>query len=277
MEHAPTPLSEKATYATVPRTGVKYALLIGINYFNTPNELAGCLDDIIDVKAFLLTRGFAEQNMIILMDSPPTGEQVASADASSPTRENIISAMKWATKRTIAGDTLYIHYSGHGSREIDRNGDEKDGKDECICPVDCDVAGMIIDDLMYDILVKNLPAGVKLRAVFDSCHSGSCLDLPVRYSELGKVERENYTSSGANVIFISGCKDKQTSADSSFNGRPNGAMTWAFLTAMKSSSRVMPWTDFCGTLRQLLKKNGYSQIPQLCAETASAFAGAVDL
>jgi hypothetical protein len=272
---SPIHTSEKASHATKPHAGVKYALLIGINYFNTPNELAGCLDDIIDVKAFLLTRGFAEQNMVVMMDSPSTDKPV---DASFPTRENIISAMKLAAKRTVAGDTLYIHYSGHGSTETDRNGDEKDGNDECICPVDCDVAGMLIDDLMYDILVKNLPAGVKLRAVFDSCHSGSCLDLPVRYSELGKVERENYTSAPADVIFISGCKDKQTSADSSFNGRPNGAMTWAFLAAMKSLGRVTPpWTDFCGTLRQLLKKNGYSQIPQLCAETSSAFTRSVDL
>jgi hypothetical protein len=44
----------------------------------------------------------------------------------------------------------------------------------------------------------------------------------------------------ADVIMLSGyrhakcrCKDSQTSADSSFNGRSSGAMTFSFLEAMR--------------------------------------------
>lgn len=32
--------------------------------------------------------------------------------------------------------------------------------------------------VMHDIMVKPLPAGCRLTAIFDSCHSGSSLDLP---------------------------------------------------------------------------------------------------
>src|SRR5271170_4608756 len=34
---------------------------------------------------------------------------------------------------------------------------------------------------MHDILVKPLPAGCRLTALFDCCHSGSVLDLPYEY------------------------------------------------------------------------------------------------
>jgi hypothetical protein len=60
-------------------------------------------------------------------------------------------------------------------------GDEADGYDETICPVDYQQAGMISDDELHAILCRNLPAGCRLTAIFDCCHSGSALDLPFTY------------------------------------------------------------------------------------------------
>lgn len=37
-------------------------------------------------------------------------------------------------------------------------------------------------------------------------------------------------TSHADVISWSGCKDSQTSADTSMQGQPTGAMSWAFIT-----------------------------------------------
>ena len=48
--------------------------------------------------------------------------------------------------------TLFFHYSGHGSYIKDENGDEVDGKDECLCPIDYAYSGMIIDDEIKGIL-----------------------------------------------------------------------------------------------------------------------------
>ena len=71
-------------------------------------------------------------------------------------------------KNTIAlgsfGCLLFI-FVGHGSRVRDTSGDEDDGYDECLCPVDCHSAGMIIDDQLYDILVRNLAQGVHMVAL----------------------------------------------------------------------------------------------------------------
>ena len=71
------------------------------------------------------------------------------------------------------------------------DGDEDDGYDEVIYPVDFRVNGHIVDDEMHLIMVKSLPPGVRLTAIFDSCHSGSALDLPYIYSTQGVLKEPN--------------------------------------------------------------------------------------
>ena len=51
------------------------------------------------------------------------------------------------------GDAIFLHYSGHGTKIRDDDGDEADGYDEALCPRDFQSAGMIRDDDLYDILV----------------------------------------------------------------------------------------------------------------------------
>jgi hypothetical protein len=40
-------------------------------------------------------------------------------------------------------------------------------------------------------MVKPLPPGCRLTAIFDSCHSGTALDLPYVYSTEGKIKEPN--------------------------------------------------------------------------------------
>lgn len=80
---------------------------------------------------------------------------------------------------------------GHGGQTADLDGDEEDGYDEVIYPVDFRVAGHIVDDEMHNIMVKPLAPGVRLTAIFDSCHSGSALDLPYIYSTQGVLKEPN--------------------------------------------------------------------------------------
>ena len=58
-------------------------------------------------------------------------------------------------------DSLFLHYSGHGGQTFDLNGDEEDGLDEFICPVDYNSAGYIIDDDLKTLLSKKLLKGVR--------------------------------------------------------------------------------------------------------------------
>ena len=71
------------------------------------------------------------------------------------------------------------------------DGDEPDGYDEVIYPVDFRQYGHITDDEMHRIMVQPLQAGVRLTAIFDSCHSGTALDLPYIYSTQGMIKAPN--------------------------------------------------------------------------------------
>ncbi|GES94302.1 peptidase C14 [Rhizophagus clarus] len=93
---------------------------------------------------------------------------------------------------------------GHGGQAPDLDGDEDDGYDETIMPLDFQKNGQIIDDTMHDIMVRPLPPGVRLTAIFDSCHSGTALDLPYIYSTHGKVKEPNLLSEGSNAIMNAG-------------------------------------------------------------------------
>jgi len=251
------------------------ALLIGINYFGTSSELKGCHQDIEDVRAYLANLGPVEFH--IMLDDP---NDLSFALPTCPTKANITAKMKELVSQCRPGNTLYVHYSGHGTYKWDRSGDERDGKDECICPVDCDTAGMLIDDELNDILVKALPTGAKLRVVFDSCHSGSALDLPVRWVAGTSCVAENKDVRALDCMFLSGCKDAQTSADASFGGRSNGALTWAYLQALRDNKKAKvkyTWRNLGELIRVKLMNEGFDQVPQLGMQKNTDLLKTVDL
>lgn len=114
--------------------------------------------------------GFDEENITVLMDD---GEHPM------PTRANIMAAYKKVVAESEDGDAIFLHFSGHGTKLADDNGDEDDGYDEALVPVDFqEGADMIRDDVLYDTIIKPLPKGVHVVSLMDCCHSGTILDLP---------------------------------------------------------------------------------------------------
>jgi len=67
------------------------------------------------------------------------------------------------------------------------SGQEVDGQDETIIPIDYEKAGQIVDDDLHEILVAGLPKGVRLTAIMDCCHSGSVFDLPYTVSTQSRI------------------------------------------------------------------------------------------
>jgi hypothetical protein len=79
----------------------------------------------------------------------------------SPTKDNMIAAYKKIVSECEAGDALFLHYSGHGAKIRDDDfGEEEDGYDESLVPLDYQKKGMIRDDDLYEIIVKGMPVGV---------------------------------------------------------------------------------------------------------------------
>ncbi|KAK4136192.1 hypothetical protein BT67DRAFT_491658 [Trichocladium antarcticum] len=283
-------------------TGRRKALLIGINYFNQRGQLRGCINDVRNMSAYLVENfGYKREDMVILTDDQQN-------PMSQPTKQNILRAMHWLVKDARPNDALFFHYSGHGGQTKDLDGDEEDGYDEVIYPVDFRQTGHITDDEMHRIMVLQLTAGVRLTAIFDSCHSGTALDLPYIYSTQGILKEPNLAkeagqgllsavsaysrgdlggvannilgffkkastgdeayartlaikSSSADVVMFSGSKDDQTSADATIASQATGAMSWAFITALKKNPQ-QSYVQLLNSIRDELETR-YTQKPQL--------------
>lgn len=121
-----------------------------------------------------------------------------------PTRANMIAAMQWLVRDAQPNDSLFFHYSGHGGQTPDLDGDEDDGNDEVIYPLDHKTAGFIVDDDIHTIMVKPLPPGCRLTAIFDSCHSGTAMDLPYIYSTEGKIKEPNLLAEAGQGLMSAG-------------------------------------------------------------------------
>lgn len=145
----------------------KFALLVGINYYGTPSQLSGCINDCNNVKKFLIEKcGFKESEILMIVDDGST--------ALKPTKKNIEEGFTTLVQKALSGcEFLWFSYSGHGSYQNDTNGDEADGRDELLCPVDYDTNGFIVDDDIYNNLVSKLPQSTTLVSVMDCCHSGT--------------------------------------------------------------------------------------------------------
>lgn len=155
------PLDIGQTFDVVPpscENGTRRALMIGINYTgHAQGVLSGCHNDVKNMIEYIKdVHGFTDDNITVLMDD---------GNHTSPTHTNIIAAYKKLVAETQPGDAVFCHYSGHGGKLRDDDGDEKDGYDETLVPVDYDTAGQIRDDELFNTLIAPMPKGAVLTCV----------------------------------------------------------------------------------------------------------------
>lgn len=241
-----------AAAAPVAPVAIKRALLVGINYIGTQYELRGCINDVENVKNKLVSSyGYNDANIVTITDNTTL----------KPTKAVILDQFKNVLVNSVAGDQIFFAFSGHGSNVLDRSGDEKDGYDEMI--VSKDLQG-ILDDELNALLKQYLKKDVTLFALFDSCHSGTVLDLKYQYLDSTGYNQstinDRVEETVGNVYMISGCMDVQTSADAFINNKSQGAMTWSFLETLNTKSNLS-WNELVVNMRNLLRTQ-FEQIPQ---------------
>lgn len=224
---------------------MKKALLIGINYKGSQYELQGCIND-VDNFYTLLTNfwGYKPENIVCLTETL--------SSPNHPTKQNIIDAIDWLLFNQTDGDNLLFYYSGHGSNTPDLNNDEKDMKDEVIVPLDFEKAGFISDDLLKTNLVDKIKNNVTLYSFFDSCNSGTVLDLkcniecdtkPVlslrdvkrlntynsRYwSNNYRISYESEENKNSKIYCFSSCLSYEVSNETMLNGKRQGLFSYFF-------------------------------------------------
>ena len=87
------------------------ALLIGINYRRTSQELGGCITDTRYMNYCLTQRfGFHAQEEVLMLNEDQKNP------FQQPTRANVYRAMEWLMTGVRAGDSLVFMYSGHGGK-----------------------------------------------------------------------------------------------------------------------------------------------------------------
>lgn len=228
------------------------ALLVGINKYPSPNALNGCVNDVTDMSAFLISKcNFRHSDIRLLTDERATAA-------------GIRGRLGWLLSGIRKGDRIFFHYSGHGARVATRNPQgQTDRYDEVICPVDFnfDDPNTMIRDKDFVRLFQNVPDGVEFVWVSDSCFSGGLTkameampphvadyrrktivipaDIQWRNQTAEEEKIHPLTMKGAaqqlNVALVSGCTATQESADAYINNRFNGALTYYLLTVLKGT------------------------------------------
>jgi hypothetical protein len=160
-------------FATTARAEVR-ALLIGVSDYAEEtgiHDLKGPRNDVLLMRDVLRKRGV--DDILVLADGVD--------DAARPKLAAIEAAFAAITRRAQRGDLVYLHMSGHGTRQHDLNGDEADGLDEVFLPADVEIAGpggkvipnALTDDRIGQLIEEIRATGADVWLVMDSCHAGS--------------------------------------------------------------------------------------------------------
>jgi hypothetical protein len=252
-------------------TGVKRALLIGINKYKGVPKLQGSLNDITTMKQILITRwGFDERHITLLTDE-------------AATRAGMLAALDQFVRDAGADDTVYFHYSGHGSQVPDTNGDEKDdGLDETLVPQDGrtgDVRDITDDEL--DAIFARLRSKTAM-IVLDSCHSGTATrSLDIRTRSIPQDTRVNLYQKAeeatpktravipvvtSRYVVMTGAASNQEALDGPVDGRYHGFFTYALAKSLATSAvNASPSDVFRGVereLRRIQNHFGRSSMPE---------------
>ena len=168
--------------------------------------------------------------------------------------------------KASAAKTVFFHYSGHGTQVQDTDGDEMDGLDEAIYSKN----GKIITDDEISEVLMSFPKDKTVFLVFDCCHSGSIADLPYIAGKTGIQLEKTQKMMRADIICLSGCEDRQTSADVTEKGVSYGALSATLYNILKNmDKKKMTWGQLYKQLVLEMSFRGYSQYPQLTSSDPS--------
>lgn len=155
--------------------GTKRALLVGIsdygNAMEDPNRWANIsgANDVLLLSPLFSEHGYTVTNLV----------------DSQATHANITKALELLAQDSKNGDKVYIHFSMHGQPFEDLNGDEEDGWDEALIPVDAEMFyaegvyegnNHLLDDeleVYFNDIRNKLGSDGQLLVILDACHSGT--------------------------------------------------------------------------------------------------------
>ena len=252
---------------------MKRAFCVGINHYPQPGmDLQGCVNDAHNWATLLIDHyDFASGDVSVVLDDRAT-------------HANIVGGLQSLLTGASKGDVLVFTNSSHGTYLADTDGDEP-VYDEAMCPYDTADHPLVDDELRA--LFADVPPGVHLTVLSDSCHSGSVTRaMPsvtpdqrrerfmspkaIGRPEIPDVRRvaqprkdEAHPESDMTEVLLSGCRSSQYSYDALIGGAPSGAFSHFALATIRDAGYAITYTELHERVVPALADNNYDQEPQL--------------
>ena len=225
----------------------KRALLVGISDYQCVNKYGGWNN--------IHGRNDVDMLSITLKNC---GVSVSCLYDREATKKGITQALNKLVSQCKTGDIVYLHFSTHGQPFEDVSGDEEDGWDESIVPVDAPIEytkgkyegeNHLIDDELQEYCTnirKAIGEEGMLYVVLDACHAGKASmgieEEVIRGTKAGfsrsgkyyrpkKLEKGNYygipsSPSLGKIVFIEACRSYQVNKEIVEGGRHYGALSY---------------------------------------------------
>lgn len=253
----------------------KRAFMVGISHYDTAltgyqwNNING-VEDINLLSPILKKQGFY---LTTILDEQAT-------------YQNITNQLSNFTNQTKKGDIVYLHFSAHGQPVEDLNGDEEDGWDEAIVPIDAyknykkgvyEGKKHLLDDQLNTYIKKlrtKIGATGFLYVVIDACHAGTSSranDETIRGTKVGftynnKVfkpstqKKSHYkveaTPKMSHVIYLEACRPDQVNMEIKVDGKRYGPLSYNIAQALQAKPLSANGNDFLNQVKASIMKGG---------------------
>lgn len=262
--------------AFIGKAQQKRAFMVGISHYDTAltgfqwNNING-VEDINLLEPILKKQGFY---LTTLLDDKAT-------------YQNITTQLTNFINHTKKGDIIYLHFSTHGQPVEDLNGDEQDGWDEAIVPIDAyklykkDVyegKKHLLDDQL-NVYIKKLrtkigPNGF-LYIVIDACHAGTSSranDETVRGTKVGftynnKVfkpsaqKKSHYrldaSAKMAHVMYLEACRPDQVNMEIKVKDKRYGPLSYNIAQALQLKPLSANANNFLSNVKTSIMNGGW--------------------
>lgn len=261
-----------------------HALLIGVNEYkrdpgeDAPRDLHGCLNDVKNMEV-LLSKFSKKRNI----HTKTLLNQYASYTA-------VIQAFKTHLHQIKPGDTALFYYSGHGTREK-QTPDEflrffsTHYTENLVCYDGCTQNGLTLADKELAVLISQIPEGVHVVVILDSCHSGSgsregssvgnermtdpfnksrSLDQYLNgwFSEQLR-NSEKIVLPHREHILLAAADRRQKARERNLEGETQGIFSYFLRKALESNLAKDSYHHILAHVKGLLRVNNVPQLPQL--------------
>lgn len=253
----------------------KRAFMVGISHYDTAltgyqwNNINGT-NDVQLLSPILKKQGFY---LSTLLDDQAT-------------YQNITNKLSAFTNQTKKGDIVYMHFSTHGQPVEDLNGDEEDGWDEAIIPIDAykiykkgayEGKKHLLDDQL-NIYIKKLrtkigPSGF-LYVVIDACHAGTSSranDETVRGTKVGftynnkvfkpSVQKKSHykveaSAKMSHVMYLEACRPDQVNMEIKVKDRRYGPLSYNISQALLTKPLSTDASEFLNSVKASIMNGG---------------------